>query len=84
VRGTVFEIVLPAGATLVTGKEREIGAHLEGHAPRSSLQAFLPDRDVTADRTMQEWIVRGPRGAVVTVEARADRAGAVSARITLG
>ena len=84
VRGTVFEITLPEGATLVTGKQREIGAHLEGHAPRSSLQAFLPDRDVTADRTLQEWIVRAPRGSVVTVDARADRAGAVSATITLG
>ena len=62
VRGTVFEIALPAGATLVTGKEREVGAHLEGHAPRSSLQAFLPDRDVTADRTLQEWIVQGREG----------------------
>jgi hypothetical protein len=84
VRGTVFEITLPEGATLVTGKEREIGAHLEGHAPRSSLQAFLPDRDVTADRALQEWIVRAPRGSVVKVDARADRAGAVSATITLG
>ena len=83
-RGTVFEIGLPAGATLVAGKERVVGDHLEGHAPRSSLQAFLPDRDVTADRTLHEWIVRGPRGAVVKVDARADRAGAVSATITLG
>jgi hypothetical protein len=84
VRGTVFEITLPAGTELAIGKQREIGEHLEGHAPRSSLQAFLPDRDVTADRTLQEWIVRGPKGAVVTVDARADRAGAVSARIVLG
>jgi hypothetical protein len=84
VRGTVFEITLQDGATLVTGKAREVGAHLEGRAPRSSLQAFLPDRDVTADRTLQEWIVRGPRGSVVTVEARADRAGMVRAQIALG
>jgi hypothetical protein len=83
-RGTVFEITLPAGATLVTGKQREIGDHLEGHAPRSSLQAFLPDREVTADRTLQEWIVRGDRGAEVVVHARADRAGAVTATIRLG
>ncbi|HEX7689376.1 MAG TPA: M14 family metallopeptidase, partial [Burkholderiaceae bacterium] len=60
VRGTVFEIALPAGATLVTGKARELGEHLEGHAPRGTLQAFLPDRAITADRTLQEWIVRGP------------------------
>ena len=45
--------------------------------PRSSLQAFLPDRDVTADRTLQEWIVRGAARRAVVVEARADRAGAV-------
>ena len=83
-RGTVFEIALPADVELVAGKGRELGAHLEGHAPRSSLQAFLPDRDVTADRTLHEWIVRGPRGSVVTVDARADRAGAVRASITLG
>ena len=84
VRGTVFEITLPEGATLVSGKAREIGAHLEGHAPRSSLQAFLPDRDVTADRTLQEWIVKGAKGGEVVVDARADRAGSVSARIVLG
>ena len=84
VRGTVFEITLPAGASLVAGKQREVGGHLEGHAPRSSLQAFLPDRDVTADRTLQEWIVKGAKGGEVVIDARADRAGAVSARITLG
>ena len=83
-RGTVFEIALPAGAALLVGKEREVGDHLEGHAPRSSLQAFLPDRDVTADRTLQEWIVKGAKGGEVVVSARADRAGSVSARVTLG
>jgi murein tripeptide amidase MpaA len=84
VRGTVFEIALPAGARLVAGKAREIGEHLEGHAPRGTLQAFLPDRAITADRTLQEWVVRGPRGAEVTLSARADRAGAVRATVTLG
>ncbi|HEY9026681.1 MAG TPA: M14 family metallopeptidase [Burkholderiaceae bacterium] len=83
-RGTVFGIALPAGAQLMAGKAREIGPHLEGHAPRSSLQAFLPDRELTADRALQEWIVRAPRGTQVTVSARADRAGAVAATITLG
>jgi hypothetical protein len=33
---------------------------------------------------LQEWIVRGTKGAVVTVDARADRAGSVSATIVLG
>ena len=83
-RGTVFEIALPDGVALAgLAKSREIGEHLEGHAPRNSLQAFLPDRALTADRALQEWLVRGPKGATVTVSARADRAGAVSATVTL-
>ena len=34
----------------------------KGHAPKSSLQAFLPNRDVTADRAVAEWVVRAPQG----------------------
>jgi hypothetical protein len=83
VRGTVFEIELPEGATLVAGRPREIGEHLEGHAPTNSLQAFLPSRELTGDRTLQDWIVQAPRGSRVRVTARADRAGAVSATIPL-
>ena len=84
VRGTVFEIGLPEDAALVTGRVREIGRHLEGHAPRSSLQSFLPERQVTGDRALQEWIVRAPAGAAITLAARADRAGAVRTTLTLG
>jgi murein tripeptide amidase MpaA len=83
VRGTVFEIALQEGASLVTGRAREIGAHLEGHAPKTSLQAFLPDRELTADRALQEWIVRARRGSRVTVSAKADRAGSVQTTIEL-
>jgi murein tripeptide amidase MpaA len=83
-RGTVFEIALPEGTALAAGKARELGPHLDGHAPKNSLQAFLPDPELTADRALQEWIVRGPRGAALTLSARADRAGAVEAKITLG
>jgi hypothetical protein len=82
-RGTVFEIVLPAGASLVSGKERIEGAQLEGHAPKGSLQAFLPHRDLTGDRAVAEWIVRAPRGARLSLKATADRAGAVHTEVTL-
>lgn len=82
-RGLVFELDLPAGATLVTGKPRITGPHLEGHAPKSSLQAFLPTREITADRARAEWIVRAPAGGAVKVVARADRAGVLRARIAL-
>jgi murein tripeptide amidase MpaA len=83
VRGTVFTIALPAGATLIGGKERVEGAQLEGHAPKSSLQAFLPDRRITGDRDVAEWLVKAPKGARVTLSAVADRAGAVRAEAVL-
>ncbi|MDE2504635.1 MAG: carboxypeptidase [Burkholderiales bacterium] len=82
VRGTVFEIHLPPGVTLAAGQERVIGAHLEGHAPKASLQA-APNREVTADRAVVEWVVRGPRGAAVGLSASADRAGTVRTEVTL-
>jgi murein tripeptide amidase MpaA len=82
-RGTVFEITLPAGASLAGGTERIVGAHLEGHAPKTMLQAFLPNRDLTGDRAVCEWIVRAPRGARVGLSARADRAGSVRTEATL-
>jgi len=82
-RGTVFEITLPAGANLAHGKERIVGAQLEGHAPKGSLQAFLPNRDITGDRAVAEWLVRAPRGTVLQLKATADRAGTVRTAVTL-
>ena len=83
VRGCVFEIHLPAGVALVGGKPRIEGGHLEGHAPKASLQAFLPRREMTADRAVVEWVVRGPRGTPVGLTATADRAGTVRTEVTL-
>jgi murein tripeptide amidase MpaA len=82
-RGTVFQIHLPPGVTLISGKERVEGPHLDGHAPKTSLQAFLPNRDITADRAVAEWIVHGARGTAIALTARADRAGMVRAEVTL-
>jgi hypothetical protein len=67
----------------VAGKERVEAGHLEGHAPKTSLQAFLPNRDVTGDRAVVEWVVHGPRGTPISLTARADRAGNVSTEVTL-
>jgi murein tripeptide amidase MpaA len=65
VRGLMFEITLPEGATLAAGElSRFEGPQLEGHAPKQSPLAFLPDPELSADRAMAEWIVRGPAGAV--------------------
>ncbi|HLL19568.1 MAG TPA: M14 family metallopeptidase [Rubrivivax sp.] len=83
VRGTIFQIHLPPGVSMCSGKERVEGPHLEGHAPKSSLQAFLPSREVTADRAVVEWVVRGARGTAVALTATADRAGTVRTEVTL-
>ena len=86
VRGVMFEIHLPQGdasVSLVSGKLRMEGPQLEGHAPRSSLNAFLPNREVTADRAVGEWVVRAPQGTRLALSARADRAGAVRAEVVL-
>jgi len=82
-RGTVFQITLPDGAALVSGKERIEGPQLEGHAPKNSMQAFAQRHDVTGDRAVVEWIVKAPAGTRLGLTASADRAGTVRTEITL-
>ena len=82
-RGTVFHIHLPPGVSLVSGRERVEGAHLEGHAPKASQQAFLPTREITGDRAVVEWVVSGLRGTRIALTATADRAGTVRTEVTL-
>lgn len=83
VRGTVFQITLPEGASLVGGKPRVEGGHLEGHAPKVSQQAFLPNREITGDRAVAEWVVKAPVGTRLALQASADRAGTVRTEVTL-
>jgi hypothetical protein len=82
-RGVVYEIALPGGAELVAGKRRVEGGQLEGRASKPTLQAFLPNLDITGDRGQCEWTVRAPAGTEVTLAARHDRAGAVSVAVAL-
>ena len=85
VRGVMFEIDWDPAAPvqLVQGRRRSEGPQLEGHGAKPSLQAFLPQRDITADRALAEWIVRAPAGTELMLRARAARAGAVAARVVL-
>jgi len=85
VRGVMFEIHLPESpeVSLVNGKHRHEGPQLEGHAPKTSQLAFLPHRDITADRAVAEWVVRAPKGTRVGLSAQADRAGTVRGEVTL-
>ena len=83
-RGVVYEIALPEGAHLVSGKSRVVGSQLEGRSGKPSLQAFLPNPDVTGDRGQCEWTVRAAAGTSVEVSARHDRAGRVTTKLRLG
>ncbi|MES2990106.1 MAG: M14 family metallopeptidase [Pseudomonadota bacterium] len=86
VRGVIFEIHLPPNqpkVSLIGGKPRVEGPHLEGHAPKASLQAFLPNREVTGDRAVVEWVVRAPQGTRLALTARAERAGVVRTEVVL-
>ena len=86
VRGVMFEIHLPEdnpAISLVSGKPRFEGPQLEGHAPKQSLHAFLPNREITADRAVAEWVVRAPKGTQLALTARADRAGVVRTEVRL-
>lgn len=77
-RTSVFEIEsLPEGCELLIGKRRIEGPQLEGHAPRNSLQAFLPDRQITGDRAQVEWVLQAPEGSELPLRVTAGRAGTV-------
>jgi hypothetical protein len=84
VRGLVCEIELPEGATLEMGKAREILGQLEGRAYKPAAHFSYYPSDVTEDRAKAEWVVRAPRGGRVTLTARHERAGLVSAQVDLG
>ena len=83
VRGVIYEIGLPEGAELVSGKLRVEGAQMEGRANKVTLQTFLPDPHVSADRGQCEWTVRAPRGTTLTLSARHERAGRAQVALTL-
>jgi len=83
VRGVVFEIELPAGATLETGEPRQELGQLEGRAYKASAPSGFYDGDPTEDRLKAEWVVRAPGGGIVRLTARHDRAGTVVAEVDL-
>ena len=84
VRGVIYEIALPEGATLVSGKPRVEGAQLEGRAGKMTLQSFLPDAHVTADRGQCEWTVRAASGTTISLCARHERGGRAAITLELG
>ena len=82
-RGLVAEIEVPPGAELVSGEQREIAGELEGRAYKHTLMSFWTDTTPTADRVKLEWVIKAPKGGVVKLLARHERAGAVRIEVNL-
>ncbi len=79
VRGVVAEI--SGDVVLVHGEPRMEYGQLAGRAGKPGFSAM--GGDATDDRLKIEWIVRGAVGAGVEIRVRHDRAGRVSASLTL-
>lgn len=81
-RGVIAEISLPKGASLQSGKAREMLGELEGHA---YTPAFLFDEttESTVDRAKVEWIVKAKKGTKVKLSAKHDRAGKIRTEVLL-
>lgn len=82
VRGVIVELELPAGATLETGKPRQDLGQLEGRAYKDSAVTEW-NIDPTDDRAKMEWTIRAPKGSVVKITARHERAGLVQTELVL-
>lgn len=85
-RGIVCEIGLPENAKLETGRPREELGQLEGRAykPAAANTWAGSSADETDERVTLEWVVRAPKGAMITLTARHERAGMVTTQIRLG
>ncbi len=84
VRGVIAEIDLPDGASLKTGKQREMLSQLEGRNGTSSSATPWSVSPSTSDRAKVEWVVYAPDAGTITLTARHERAGKVSTEIELG
>ncbi|MCY7389621.1 MAG: M14 family metallopeptidase [Burkholderiales bacterium] len=86
-RGVVGEISLPKGATLVSGKLREVAGELEGRAYKHTLMSFWTDTTPTADKTKLEWVVNvgkcAPKDRKVDLVIKHEKAGTVRSSIKL-
>jgi murein tripeptide amidase MpaA len=82
-RGVLAELALPPGATLVSGKARQEIGELQGWSDLHTGVSFWPQKEITADLGVAEWVVRAPAGARIDLTARHDRAGRVAATIVL-
>jgi len=81
VRPVEVTITVPDGAVVLGPDHVEVG-QLTGRAGK--LSAAPAAADPTTDRAVVDFVVTGPAGTTVTLEARHQRAGVVRAEVALG
>jgi murein tripeptide amidase MpaA len=80
-RGIIAEIILPRGASLESGKQRQELGELEGRA----YKPVNPDEteESTSERVKVEWVVKAKKGTKIQILAKHDRAGVVREEVLL-
>lgn len=81
VRPIEVELSLPAGVTLVSGKQKQEIGHLEGRSNKISTRWRSPSP--TDNRTYLEWVVSGSEAAQLELTVRTQRAGTLRRSIVL-
>jgi murein tripeptide amidase MpaA len=80
VRPVDVTITLPDGVSLVSGLPKTEIGQLAGRALKTATSWNV---DPTTDRAKAEWVIRAPKGSVVTLTAKHQRAGKIERQITL-
>lgn len=84
VRGVIFEIKLPVGLTLTSGKLRQEMGQLSGYSSTPTSPSPWTVGANTDDRVKYEWVVSGVNDSIdIEIIARHDRAGVVRATVRL-
>ena len=82
VRDLEVELELPDGARLVAGERLTKAGQLEGRVHKRST-LWWTTNDATTDRAKLEWVVEAPKGGMLGITARHQRAGTVRERVSL-
>ncbi|MBA3534535.1 MAG: carboxypeptidase, partial [Ardenticatenales bacterium] len=77
-----FELELPAGATLKSGKPKEEIGYLEGRSNKLGVTSAWTS-SATDNRGRAEWLIHAPEGGTVTLHAIGERAGTLHHTVTL-
>jgi len=83
VGGVTAELMLPAGARLVEGEQRQSLGQLEGRSGQRSTATWWGYSPGTPDRAVADWIVAAPAGTALSAKVSSDRGGSARGDLVL-